>query len=114
MRTHQRVRLPSWAAGMLAATGALMVLGLYSLGFYASGGGLLIAVAFAFAVGTGAAGVVDARQSGRDASVVAFYLLVLVAAYLLVLPALVGTPPGATSGQSVPAARGGPAVEKPR
>jgi hypothetical protein len=77
--------------GPLAATGTLVVLGFVSPGFYVSLGGLLLAGMFAFMTGTGAAGLVDSRR-GRNAGIVASYIVVLVAVYLFVLPALSGPP----------------------
>ena len=80
------VKRSGWIVGVLAATGTLFVLGFVSSGFYASAGGLVIAGAVAFFLGSGAAAVVDSR-TGRNASIVAFYLVALLAAYLLILPA---------------------------
>ena len=80
--------LPTWLVGVLAATCALIVMGFLSVGFFVSVGGLVIAWTVAFMAGTGAAAVVEPAHSGRNASVVAFYLIVLVAVYVLILPAL--------------------------
>jgi hypothetical protein len=96
----------SWLAGPLAATGTFVVLGFVSFGFYASRGGLLLAGTLAFMIGNGTAALVDPRP-GRNAGIVAGYIAVLFAIYLLILPALWGpSPPGATDG--------GPAVSPPR
>ena len=87
-----------WLIGPLAATGTFIILGFASLGFYVSAGGLLIAGTFAFMAGTGAAGLVDSRL-GRNAGMVAGYIVVLFAIYLLILPSLAGpAPPGTTHG----------------
>lgn len=65
----------------------------------------MIAAAMALAVGSAVAGVVDAGRAKRNAAVVAFYVLVLAATYVLILPALAGPMP--------PGARGGPGVDPP-
>lgn len=80
------VKRSGWIVGVLAATATLFVLGCVSSGFYVSAGGLVIAGALAFFLGSGAAAVVDSR-TGRNASIVAFYLVAVLAAYLLILPA---------------------------
>jgi hypothetical protein len=117
---HTEVRrriLSGWLVGVLAATCALIVMGFLSVGFFVSVGGLAIAWTVAFMAGTGAAAVVDPAHSGRNASVVAFYLIVLVAAYFLILPAVAGpVPPGARGGPGVypPRSGGGPGVYPPQ
>jgi hypothetical protein len=54
MSTPQTTRraLPGWLAGLLAATSALVALGFVTLGFFASGGGLVIAGGAAIAIGS--------------------------------------------------------------
>jgi hypothetical protein len=85
---------------VLAATCALIVMGFLSMGFFVSVGGLVIAWTVAFMAGTGAAAVVEPAHSGRNASVVVFYFIGLVAVYFLILPALAGpVPPGARGGR---------------
>jgi hypothetical protein len=114
---HQSVRLPAWIAGLTAATGALVAVGMISMGYYASQGGLLIAGTIAFMAGTGAAAMVDPARRGLNTAIVAFYIAVLAAAYFLILPALVGpVPPGARGGPGVypPTAGGSPGVYPPR
>jgi hypothetical protein len=111
------IRVPGWLAGMVAATAALIVLWFVSMGFYVSGGGLLIAGTIAFVAGTCVAGLVDSERLGFSTATVAFYLVVLAAGYFLILPALAGpVPPGARGGPGVypPTAGGSPAVYPPR
>jgi hypothetical protein len=98
--------VPSWLVGLVAATGALVALGFVSVGFFASFGGLVIAGAVSLTVGTVAAAIVDPDRAARNAAVVAFYVLVLAAAYFLILPAL--------AGPQTPGARGGPGVYPPQ
>jgi len=69
---------------VLAATCALIVMGFLLAGLFVSMGGVMIAWLVAFMAGTGAAAAVERAHSDRDASVVAFYLIVLVAGYFLV------------------------------
>jgi len=92
--------------GPLAATVTFVILGLMSLGFYASLGGLLIAGTLAFMSGTGAAALVDSRV-GRNAGIVAGFIAALFIVYLVILPSLGGPiPPGVS--------RGGPGVPPSR
>ena len=108
----------SWVVGLLGATGALVLLGFVSIGFFASFGGLVIAGAVALTAGTVAAGIVDPNRAGTNAAVVALSVLALAAAYSLILPALAGpVPPGARGGPGVnplPQRRGGPGGYPPR
>src|SRR5215208_1066312 len=97
-----RAHIPGWVAGLIGATCALIAVGFLSIGFYASLHGLMIAATVAFMAGTGAAALADARRAGVDAAVVAFYLAVLIGAYLLILPAL-----------ARPGAHGGAATDMP-
>lgn len=110
--------VPSWVVSVLAATLALVVLGFVSIGFFTSFGGLAIAGVVALTAGIITAGIVDADRTGTNAAVVAFYVLVLAAAFLLILPALAGpVPPGARGGPGVyppPQGVGGPAVYPPQ
>jgi hypothetical protein len=76
------------SAGLLVATGALVIVGLLSTDVYESLGGSLLAGALAFATGTGAAAVVDEKRMQRYAEIVALYLLLLAAGYILILPAI--------------------------
>jgi len=94
--------VPSWLIALTAATAALIVLGFVSMGFFASFGGLLITGSVALVTGTVAGGIADPDHVARNAAVTAFYVLVLTAAYFLLLPALSGPPS--------PGSRGGPAV----
>jgi len=97
--------VPGWFVGPLAATAALVVMGFVSLGaFYASLGGLFIAAGVAFWAGAGMAGIAEPRRWARSALIVAVYLVVLFAGYLM-LPRSQSPPPGAS--------RGGPALPRP-
>jgi len=100
-----RRTVPGWLVGLLAATGSLIAIGFVSIGFFVSLGGLVIASALALTVGAVVAGVVDPDRAKRNVAVVALYVLVLAAAYLLILPALAGPMP--------PGTRGGPGVDPP-
>jgi hypothetical protein len=92
----QRIINSGTLVGPLAATATFVILGLVSLGFYVSLGGLLI----------GAAALVDSRV-GRNAGIVAGFIVALFIVYLVILPALGGPiPPGVS--------RGGPGVLPPR
>jgi len=115
IRTAPR-RAPGWLAGILAATASLIVLGFVTLGFFASGGGLLIAGAMAIAVGSLVGAIVDPPHGARHAAVVVFYVVALAAAYLLVLQNLARLDrEGVTSGAGVelPRRSGGPGVYPP-
>ena len=96
--------VPGWFVGPLAATAALVVMGFVSLGVFASGGGLLIAAGVAFWAGAGMAGIADPRRWARSALIVAAYVIVLLAGYLILLRSQ-SPPPGASYG--------GPAVPRP-
>ena len=95
----------SWLVGVGVATGALLALGFVSIGFFASFGGLVIAGAVALSVGIASAGIADPDHAGRNAAIVAFYVLLLAAAYFLILPAI--------AGPERPDSRGGPGVYPP-
>ena len=58
IRTTRRP-LAGWLAGVLAATGALVALGFVMPGFFASGGGLVIAAVGTIAIGIVAAAIAD-------------------------------------------------------
>jgi hypothetical protein len=96
---------PGWVVGPVAATLALVALAFVWLGLYASGGGLLIAAGIAFWAGAGVAAMIDPPRSGRNAFVVAAYVVLLLAVYLASLR--YQTPPPGTSS-------GGANVEAPR
>jgi len=91
--------------GLGAAMAGLVAIGNVSAGFFASVGGLAIAAAVALALGIGVVGIVEPNRAVTNGVVVAFYVLVLAAAYFLILPALAGPAP--------PGARGGPGVYPP-
>ena len=76
------------STGLLVATGALVLLGFLLKDVYESLGGALLAGTLAFAAGTGAAAVVDVKRMRRYAEIVALYLLLLSAGYILILPAI--------------------------
>jgi len=103
-------------AGILAATAALIATGFVSIGFYASYGGIVIAGGLAILVGSAVAGSIEPARTHTNAAIVAYYIVVLAAAYLLILPALVApTQPGARGGPGVypPAQRGGAPASYP-
>jgi hypothetical protein len=114
VRTTRRA-LPGWLVGVLAATGSLVALGFVTLGFFVSGGGLVIASALAIAIGTVAAALADPARALRHTAVVAFYVVALAVGYVLVLQNLARLAPGVTSGAGVerPERRGGPGVDPP-
>lgn len=101
--------VPSWLVGLLAAIGALILVGFVSIGFYASFGGLIIAGALALTAGTAAAAAVDSKRSARNAAVVAFFIVVLFALYLILLPSL-----ARPSDPRGPSSHGGPGVYPPQ
>jgi len=115
LRTTCRT-VPGWLAGIVAATGALIALGFVTIGFYASGGGLVIAGALAIGVGSIVGAIVDPPHGARHAGVVAVYVVALAVGYVLVLQNLARLAPvGATSGAGVelPRRGGGPGVYPP-
>jgi len=106
-------RVPGWLAAILAATAALIALGFVTLGFFASGGGLVIAGALAIAVGSVVGAIADPPRGARHAGVVIFYVVAIAAAYVLVLQHLARLDPaGVTSGAGLerPPRGGGPGV----
>ena len=115
LRTTRRT-FPGWLAGALAATAPLIALGFVAIGFYASGGGLMIAGALAIGVGSIVGAIVDPPHGARHAGVVAFYVVALAVGYVLVLQNLarldrVGVRSGA--GVERPRRGGGPGVDPP-
>jgi hypothetical protein len=104
--SNARSTVPSWLVGLVATTAVLIAMGVVSAGFFASFGGLAIAGALALMVGVAAGAAADPDRAARNAAVVAFYVLVLAAAYLLLLPAF--------AGPVAPGARGGPGVYPPQ
>jgi hypothetical protein len=92
--------------GTLAATITLMVLRLVALGLFTSVSGLLIAGIIATVAGMIASVIVEPRQPGRNAVVVAGYVAILLLGYLIV---------GQTTARHAPSGSpGGPAVMPPR
>lgn len=115
LRTTRRT-VPGWLAAVLAANGTLITLGVVTIGFYASGGGLVIAGAIAIGVGSIVGAIVDPPHGARHAGVVAFYVVALAVGYVLVLQHLARKSPiGVTSGAGVelPRRGGGPGVYPP-
>jgi hypothetical protein len=106
----RKMSVPSWLVGLVASTAAVAALEFAMIELFTSFGGLAMVAVAAFAAGMVAAGMAAPGQFERDSSVVAFYIVVLAAIYLLVLPALRGPePPGARGGAGVypPPRRGG-------
>jgi hypothetical protein len=75
-----------WFTGVLVATGALILIGYVMTDVYESLGSSFLAETLAFAAGTGAAAVVDVKRVRRYAEIIALYLLLLSAGYILILP----------------------------
>ena len=92
--------------GTITATGALIVLGHVALGLYTSLPGLLIACGIAAIAGAATGALAEPARSGRNAAVVAGYVVVLILVYILV---------GQTASRYAPrGSRGGPGVMPPR
>jgi hypothetical protein len=110
--------VPGWAAGILAATVALVAIGFAAVGFFTSYGGLAIVGVLAIVAGSAVAAVVEPGRAERSAAVVAFYVIALAAVlFLLILPAITGPQPaGAGGGPGVypPLPTGGAPVNPPR
>jgi hypothetical protein len=114
-RTTRRA-VPGWLAAVLAATTTLIALGFIRMGFFVSVPGLAIAGGIAIGVGSIVGAIVDPPHGARHAGVVAFYVVALAAAYLLVLQNLARLDQqGVTSGAGVerPLRSGGPGVYPP-
>lgn len=97
--------MAGWVVGPLAATAALLAIAVGYMGLYASGGGLLIAVAIAFWTGAAVAAWAEPGRQGRNAAIVAVYVFALLAGWLLFVQSQ-APPPG-----SLP---GGPNLGPPR
>jgi hypothetical protein len=102
MTAVRRTAIPSWLVGLVAATAALIALGVVSIGFFASYGGLVIAGALALMLGVAAGAAAERDRAARNTAVVAFY----------VLGARHGVLPSAARARRpvAPGARGGPGV----
>jgi len=87
-----------------AATATLVAVGFLWLGLFTSLYGILIAMGVAFGVGAGVAAMVDPPRAMRNAAIVAAYLVLLCAAFL-VATQYQTPPPGAS--------RGGPNLPRP-
>jgi len=64
----KRTVVLSWMAALAGSTAALIALGLVSIGFFASLGGLVIAAALALMIGTAVGGMADPQRAGRNAT----------------------------------------------
>ena len=94
-----------------------IVFGFVSIGFFASPGGLVIVGVAALALGTIVAAAVDPPHAARNIGVVAFYVVVIASAYILILSGLArAAPAGSRGGPGIypPPSRGGPAVHPPQ
>lgn len=72
---------PGWLVGPLVATIVLFFCG-FPLGFFASGGGFLIAGMAAFWAGWATASVADSARQGRNAVIVAACIIAQLCAYI--------------------------------
>ena len=72
-----RRAVPGWLAGAVAMTLTLIAIGFVSIGFYASGGGLVIAGVMAISIGMAVAAIVEPARAGSNAGIVAFYVFAL-------------------------------------
>ena len=107
LRTAPRA-VPGWLAALLAATGTLVALAFMSIGFYASGGGLVIAGGIAMGVGAIVGAIVDPAHGARHAGIVVFYVVVLGVGYVLMLQNLArSASSGVTRGAGVEGPRRG-------
>jgi hypothetical protein len=109
-------RPPSWLAGVAAATAILIAVGVASLGFLASFGGLVIAGALALMVGVAAGAAADCPRAGRTQPSSRFTCWCSLRRTLILLPALAGPqPPNARGSPGVYSSpqRAGPAVNPP-
>lgn len=93
------MRPPGWLVGSAIVTVTLIILGM-GVGLFASGGGIAIAAAVAFWAGAGAAALIDPDRGSRNAGIVAFCVVVLLAAYLMELQSR-PVPPGSQGGPNV-------------
>jgi hypothetical protein len=89
--------MAGWIVGPVASTAALLAIAFIYTGLYASGGGLLIAAMIAFWTGAGAAGLADPNRQGRNAAIVAAYIVLLFTAWLFFLQSQ-SPPPGTLPG----------------
>ena len=78
----------AWLAGLLVATGVLVIIRLLANHPFESLGGSVISGTLAFIAGTGAAALIDVKRLLRHAEIIAVYLLVLSAVYNFILPAM--------------------------
>ena len=76
------MRPRGWIVGPVIATAVLVILG-FQFGFFASGGGLLLAAGGAFWAGAGAAAMVDATRPGRNAIIVAVWIIAAMSSLLV-------------------------------
>ncbi len=78
----------AWRAGLLVATGALVIIRVLANDPFESLGGSMISGTLAFIAGTGAAALVDVKRLRRHAEIIALYLIVLAAFYNYILPTI--------------------------
>ena len=78
----------AWLAGLLVATGVLVIIRLLANNPFESLGGSVISGTLAFIAGTGAAALIDVKRLQRHAETIALYLLVLSAVYNFILPTI--------------------------
>jgi hypothetical protein len=78
--------MSGWVTGVLVATGVLIIIGYVMADVYESLEGSFFAEALAFAAGTGASAVVDGKRVRRYAEIIALYLILLSAGYILIFP----------------------------
>lgn len=91
MKGYRRRGSIFWSAsiaGLASATGVIILAGFLIPDVYESLGESVIAGILALGAGSGAAAVVDGKRLQRYVEVVAIYLLLMAAAYILVLPTL--------------------------
>ena len=87
---------PSWLVGLVAAVAALVTLRL-DLPLLTSSGGLLLGGLAAFGIGAGVAALIEPRQAGRNAVIVATVIVASVFFYVA-LATTRPAPPGTSRG----------------
>jgi hypothetical protein len=78
----------AWLAGLLVATGVLVIIKLVASNPFESLGGSVISGTLAFFAGTGAAALIEVKRRQRHAEIIALYLLVLAVVYNFILPTI--------------------------
>jgi tetrahydromethanopterin S-methyltransferase subunit D len=87
---------PGWLVGSVAAIAALVILG-FDFALFTSGFGFLMATVAAFCFGAGIAALIDPKRQKQNAMIVAFSIVVCLAAYLSVVTSM-PAPPGTSYG----------------